>query len=263
MIVVQYSLVVHLFLPLVASCISAYLSNGQIPRKNIRMIRMFVLTLLGCLTLTTLPIYGQCYPAQTPPNCDDCKEWHTKEIIVCHAGINYYATLELCTQFALPPNPIDNPCTPDCKRALDAITWVRRICVDQNLKNLGESALLQAIIKATNLCCPDGNFLGAVIPMCTPGTDCINSLKAYCYILALPRCMNKNYITGCYESCLECKDFCMIERRYCMLNPTTCCKQWIVTCDFKEDSLACTQSCNRIWDCTADYFKGISNVCCD
>ena len=213
--------------------------------------------------VTTIVSWGQCVPPQAPPNCEDCVQWKELELTVCHAGTNYLATIEVCTQFAVPPSPIDNPCTPGCQRALDAITWVRKICVDQSLKDIGEPALLQAIVKATNLCCPKGNFLGITIPDCMSGTTCATSITAYCHVLAMPRCMKKNFSTGCYDKCLDCKDFCMIERRYCKPTPTSCCKQYFATCSYNRDEKSCATKCDREWDCGADYFKGISEVCCD
>lgn len=206
---------------------------------------------------------AQCLPPQIPADCDSCKEWKDLDLTICHGGVNYTATLEVCTQFAVPPNPIANPCTGNCTRALDAITWVRRICVDPNLKNLGEAALIQAIIKGTNLCCKNGNFLGVTIPECSVGTDCKTSIAAYCHILAMPKCTRKNYITGCYDKCTQCVEFCMVERRYCRPTPTSCCKQWKVTCNEPPSPGACELSCDRIWDCNENYFKGISDVCCD
>jgi hypothetical protein len=209
---------------------------------------------------------GQCNPTQIPPNCDDCKDWRELYLTVCHGGISYNATVEVCTQYAQPPNLIDNPCTVgpnQCARAADAITWVRSFCVDQDLKNISEQAVLQAIVKGTNLCCPNGNFLGVTIPNCDAGTTCVTSTTAYCHILAMPRCMNKNYFTGCYDQCLECKDYCMIERRYCMSSPTTCCMHSFTTCSYNPDEEQCNALCNKQWDCGADYFKGSNDDCCD
>lgn len=231
-------------------------------RQDLRLL-MAVMTLFVSHVVST---WGQCSPPQAPPNCDDCKVWNELNITVCHAGTDYNATIEVCTQFAVPPNPIDNPCTvpPDyCARAVDAITWVRSICVDQDLKDIGEPALLQAIVKGTNLCCPTGNFLGVVLPACTPGVGCKESTAAFCHILAMPRCMTKNRITGCYDKCLDCKDFCMIERRYCKPTPTSCCKHFVTTCSYNEDDTACAQFCDREWNCSANYFNGSSEVCCD
>lgn len=224
-----------------------------------------VITLI-CLFYFAPVLMAQCDPVQMPPNCDQCTDWRKMDIEVCHGGTSYTATIEMCTQFASPPNPIDNPCTlapNECARALDAITWVRSFCVDQDLKNIGESALLQAIVKGTNLCCANGNFLGVTIPACTQGYGCMTSPAAYCHILAMPRCMIKNYTTGCYDKCLKCRDFCMIERRYCRPTATSCCKAYVTTCSYNTDQGECEQSCNKIFDCSADYFKGLSNVCCD
>lgn len=134
---------------------------------------------------------GQCMPAQIPANCDDCETWEEVYLTICHQGINYNATLEVCTQFGVPPNPIDNPCTPNCDRAADAITWVRSICVDVDLKAISEEAVLQAIVKGTNLCCANGNVLGVTLPACQAGVGCASSTTAYCQILAMPRCENQ------------------------------------------------------------------------
>lgn len=210
------------------------------------------------------PLYSQCIPPQLDPDCDACLNWTKINITVCVTStLSYNATIEICTQYAVPPNPIDNPCTPNCNRAIDAITWVRSICVDQDLKDLGEPALLQAIIRGTNLCCPAGNFLNVMIPACTAEYGCETSPAAFCHILAMPRCMNKNYETGCYDKCLDCKDFCMVERRYCRPTPTTCCKHYNTTCSYREDAESCNAMCNKTWDCDLWYFKGNSNVCCN
>lgn len=208
---------------------------------------------------------AQCMPPLIPPDCDNCAPWQKYDVTVCHGSVNYTATIELCTQYAVPPYPIENPCTPGCARAVDAITWVRSFCVSQDLKNMGEGALLGAIVRNTNLCCPDIDFINVVIPECAPGYMCNKSPAAYCHILAMPRCMNNNYVTGCYEKCLDCKEFCMIERRYCKPTPTTCCKfygeAW--TCAYLEDVDECTSLCNKQFNCGADYFKGVSDACCN
>lgn len=215
--------------------------------------------------LPSIQASAQCNPVQNPPSCKQCTYDTTLYLTVCHLGTNYNATIELCTQFATPPNPIKNPCNTSmdtCARALDAITWVKSFCVDQDLKDFQEAAVIQAIIKGTNLCCATGNFLGITIPMCTSGTDCSTSPVAYCHILAMPRCMNKNYTTGCYESCTKCTNFCMVERRYCKTSETSCCKRSFATCSYKVDEAEC-ETCNKRFDCSANYFNSASSVCCD
>ena len=95
-----------------------------------------IITLI-CLFYFAPVLMAQCDPVQIAPNSDQCTDWRKMDIEVCHGGTTYTATIEMCTQFASPPNPIDNPCTlapNECARALDAITWVRSFCVDQDLK---------------------------------------------------------------------------------------------------------------------------------
>ena len=126
-----------------------------------------IITLI-CLFYFAPVLMAQCDPVQIAPNCDQCTDWRKMDIEVCHGGTTYTATIEMCTQFASPPNPIDNPCTlapNECARALDAITWVRSF--------------------------------------------------------------------------------------------------YATTCSYDPDKEECEQSCNKIFDCSVDYFKGLSNVCCD
>jgi hypothetical protein len=250
-----------------SSCTSAGIGIQRVSPRHVTMLLRMLMNVQGALLFCLLLLvvsdsYGQCSPPQIPPNCENCANWTNLDITVCHAGTNYTATVELCTQYAVPPNPIDNPCTPGCQRAADAITWVRSFCVDQDLKDISETAVLAAIVKGTNLCCPSGNFLGVTIPDCTTGQNCTTSVAAFCHILAMPRCLNKNYVTGCYEKCLDCKDFCMIERRYCRTSPTTCCKRYLVTCAYDEDPEDCPK-CNKKWNCAENYFNASSEVCCD
>jgi hypothetical protein len=204
-----------------------------------------------------------CNPVQLPPCCEKCVNEQTLYLAVCSANQTFYADVVVCTQYGVPPNPIWNPCdTVGCARAVDSITWVKSFCVDQDLKNLGEAALLSAIVRATNLCCTGSNFLGATIPNCDANTTCITSTKAFCHILAMPRCMTKNYVTGCYDKCSECKDFCMIERRYCNQGELQCCRRAFATCLYNEHpEKQCPVECNKEFECDKTYFNG-NLPCC-
>jgi len=203
-------------------------------------------------------LHGQC-STQIPPNCVCADGDKILYIDICHAGVTYQADITVCTQYATTA-PIDNPCTPDCVAGLNSITWVKKICVPPDLKNLGLLAIYQAIIRGTNLCCAKGNFLNVTLPNCTYGTNCITSADAYCHILALPRCLKKNYVTGCYEQCNGCNDYCLVERRYCMTTPTTCCKQMRTICSYNDDDV-CNQECNTTGPICKDLDD--SDVCCD
>jgi hypothetical protein len=228
-----------------------------------------LLTIVAFTSLFSLPTFAQCKgdgdtcnPVQLPPCCEECVNEQTLHLTVCHNMQNFSADVVVCTQYASSLNPIWNPCTPNCTRAVDAITWVKSFCVDQDLKDISEAAVLQAIVRATNLCCPGGNFLGVAIPNCNPNTDCFTSTVAFCHILAMPRCMNKNYLTGCYDSCTECQDFCMIERRYCKQSDLTCCRRAFATCSYDEHlGKECPGECNKQFDCSRNYFNGGGNCC--
>lgn len=222
-------------------------------RSFVGILVVVMATMIGTILAT-----AQCDPLQYPPKCEDCIDWQTVTIPLCHAGVNYTMDVVLCTQYAPLPNPIDNPCTPGCERALDAVTWVKSFCVSQSLKDLGETAVLSAIVVGTDLCC--NNFLGVTLPVCDAGTSCKLSTVAFCHQLAMPRCMNKNYVTGCYESCTQCTNFCMIERRYCKPTPETCCKEFKITCPYANETEC--QECNKRWDCEAVYFQASNSNCC-
>lgn len=199
---------------------------------------------------------------QVAPNCDNCV-YSIVEFTVCHAGQEYAAEVTLCTQYATTA-PIDNPCTPDCATGLDAITWVRSFCVDPNLKAFGVETIYAAIIQATNLCCPDGNFLGVTIPNCTPnGTNCKTSWLAFSHILALPKCLKKNYVTGCYDYCGNgCNDYCMVERRYCRQGEGgPCCRAFRVTCAYNNDG-HCATNCNPSLTFCCENLTDGGTTCC-
>jgi len=203
---------------------------------------------------------SQC-PTQAPPDCD-C-DYRVEEIEVCFANETYLAKVTMCTQYAT-TTIIDNPCTvgpnDSCKFPVDAITWIRDICVPQNLKNQGLLAIYNAIIRGTNLCC--NNFIGATIPNCQTGKDCVTSAFAYCHLVMLPKCLNKNYLTGCYDYCGNgCNNYCVVDRRYCMQTPTTCCMYGRLVCEY-QDSLPCNQNCNTYFD-QCDLLTYSTTLCCD
>lgn len=217
----------------------------------------FACCMLFVLVSLTQTALSQC--EQEPPDCD-C-DYTVQEFKICIGGTSYTGQLEICTQTPK-THLIDNPCTVQpnpCDRAINSIIWVRRICVDQALKNMGMLAIYNAVIAGTNLCC--NNFIGAAIPNCSAGTTCKTSPNAYCHLLMLPKCTTKNFINGCYEYCGNgCDDFCVVERRYCMMTPTTCCMEFIGVCEYNSDD-KCTQNCTTPFD-QCEYLVGSSVGCC-
>jgi hypothetical protein len=219
---------------------------------------MKYLLLLTLFVILSLTIRAQCKEDELDCNCT----YTTREIKICFAGTSYNAEIEMCTQTAT-TQLIDNPCAGYCARPVNSVTWVRRICVDQDLKNQGMLAIYNAIVAGTNLCC--NNFIGATIPFCDPWTDCKTSTTAYCHLLMLPKCTTKNFVTGCYEYCDNgCNDYCVVERRYCMMNATTCCMNLIPhvapPCEFASDD-ECNQGCTTPFDQCASLTSS-SQTCC-
>lgn len=233
--------------------------SNTVKEKYVSPSLRFIVPVLGILFFTYTTASGQCNPPQEAPDCNDCVA-QKYDITICHGNTNYQAHVVICTQYA-GTLPLDNPCTPNCDRAVDAISWVREICVPQALKDLGLTAIYAAIVRGTNLCCND--FLGAkpAWPFCSSGSTCKTSTTAYCHILALPKCLRKDYVNGCYYSCQEkCQDYCMIERRYCKFSPTECCSALMDICDFNNDSQCTGSSCNVQFDnCSALT----TELCCD
>jgi len=204
--------------------------------------RLLILVATGVLLLcqvgqTTAQPWTQC-PMQDPPYCC-CLVERAREvnITICHLGVNYTASVTLCTQFAT-GRLIDNPCTPtDCGRGVNSITWVKEICCNEmkDLLNPNQALALiySALIKATNLCCSPVDFITDPcnplfcpvnpcdplictvpqwsIPNCDSDKECQpglknSSLASYCHILALPKCVYKNRNEtdpkyGCYQFC--------------------------------------------------------------
>jgi len=191
----------------------------------------------------------QC-PKQMPLDCD-CEGVQT-DFTICFAGTNYTASVWMCTQYASSSTLIDNPCTAggglDCNYGVNAITWIKRICVPQELKNQGLTAIYQAIIRGTDLCC--NNILGVTLPNCGIGNTCTNltNNNVYCHILALPKCLDKHYDAPfCYYACdNSCARHCFVERRYCRTSPVDCCSFQRTVCE--GDNTACTGECNTYFD---------------
>jgi len=169
------------------------------------MIHSKLLTRFLCLLIVSMGIRSQAIAqdatcehtvnqcgTQSPLHCD-CAGTET-EFTICHAGTNYIATVWLCSQSATTAL-IDNPCTSvypsECDYAVNSVSWIKKICVPQALKNMGLLAIYQAIINGTDLCC--NNFLGVTIPKCNTGTICATPTNTgvYCHILALPKCLKR------------------------------------------------------------------------
>jgi|GEM_PF-1542426 hypothetical protein len=189
---------------------------------------------------------------QTPIQCECVGTEY--EFKVCHAGTEYIANVWMCTQQAVPPTPLDNPCTVppnECAFPINSITWVKKICVPQELKDQNLTAVYQAIIRGTDLCCY--NFIGATIPACNAGARCSDPTNPgiYCHVLALPKCLSKNFSTGCYTSCDNggnCANHCFIERRYCKETPTSCCSFVRSICEGVNDPPCTGGSCNVVFN---------------
>ncbi len=215
------------------------------------------ITVIMLSLLLSRSAYGQCESPpnqctiQTPLECDCAGTEY--EFTICHGGTDYTATVWMCTQHATAPIPIDNPCTIpplECDYAVNSVTWIKKICVPQALKNLGIESIYQAIIRGTDLCC--FNFLGVTIPKCNTGTTCatLTNSSIYCHILALPKCLYKDHITGCYTACdngANCSHHCFVERRYCRQTPTSCCSYLRTICEGANE-VQCSGSCNVTFD---------------
>jgi hypothetical protein len=168
-----------------------------------------ILILLICFQSKML---AQCN-GQDAPECNCAVELQqVVNLTVCINQVDYPITLTVCNQFPN-PNAIRNPCT-NCTRPLDAITWVKKICLPPALLSVPLDIIYPAIVCATNLC-TNHSLIGPIdFPQCefNPSYPC-NTLAPYCHALALPRCVK--LVGLCYEVCNTQCSYCIIWRDYC------------------------------------------------
>lgn len=176
-------------------------------------------------------------PGQDPYNCNGCTQDSVYRFRVCIGPVTDTIDVTMCTQFAT-NQYISNPCA-NCIRPLDAITWVRKVCVPPSLATVGIDTIYRAIVKATSLCCSQ-KYIAAAIPLCGPGVDTCNLVSnAYCHVVGLPKCVVR--YGNCWQPCDgNCKDLCYVERRYCMASSGSCSECTRVTCGTQE---VCKQGC--------------------
>lgn len=176
-------------------------------------------------------------PGQDPYNCNGCTQDSVYRFRVCIGPVTDTIDVTLCTQFAT-NQYISNPCT-NCTLPLDALTWVRKVCVPPSLATVGIDTIYRAIVKATSLCCSQ-QFIAAVIPPCGPGVDTCNPYSnAYCHAVGFPRCVAR--VGNCWQPCKEsCRDLCYVQRRYCVSASGNCSECTTISCSKGE---ACSQEC--------------------
>lgn len=177
-------------------------------------------------------------------------------ITICLAGVNYNITLSICDQRPN-PNLIKNPCRNDCTRPLDAITWVRKICLPNQLLQTPLEDIYPAIICATNLCNTTALLGPITIPPCdhNPTLPC-NTLQPFCHAIALPTCVKLN--GNCFETCdIYCR-YCVIQRDYCRDASMNCWACNALYCSYTNvPEYACPSSCLQV-ECS--WWQGI--FCC-
>lgn len=196
--------------------------------------------------------YAQCN-GQDPLNCY-CEDTIAYTLNLCVSKFDGSpetygsATIYVCNQFAN-PNLIVNPCT-NCTEPVDAVTWVNKICVSPELATTPYADLLPAIICAASLC-KNPNFLGVVIPACTPpGVDSCQFDNPYCHLLSFPRCVRRS--GNCWENCSPgCTNRCIVWRKYCTQPGSGC---WVCSLTFTCTYLVpnpdvCPEGCEQLVDC--------------
>ncbi len=151
-------------------------------------------------------------PGQDPYNCNGCTQDSVYRFRVCIGPVTDTIDVTICTQFAT-NQYISNPCR-NCVLPLDAISWVRKVCVPPALYLVSIDSIYRAILKATSLCCSN-QFIPATIRSCDPGPDpCSFTSNAYCHVLGLPNCVKRE--GNCWIPCeSNCDKMCYVERRYC------------------------------------------------
>lgn len=174
------------------------------------LLSSIVLTTLW-LAFTTSMAQTGC-PGQDPYNCNGCTKDSTYRFRVCIGPVTDTIDVTMCTQFAT-TQYISNPCT-NCTRPLDAITWVRKVCVPSSLALVSIDSIYQAILKATSLCCSN-QYIPATIRNCDPGMGpCLSVDSIYCHMTAFPNCVKRE--GNCWLPCENnCNKLCYVERRYC------------------------------------------------
>lgn len=207
---------------------------------------LLTLSFIGMLAcIMPITIQAQCN-GQDSLNCQFPLPNFTCDYIICVDGTDYDITIEYNRQ--LPTTGyITNPCTkPGCNRALDQVSWIRRICVPPAIQNIAAEKIYNGIIRATNLC--TDTCFGATIPDCSiPSTGpCLSpsaSVDAYCHIIAFPRCYR--WIAGCIEVCNEaaCEQYCFAEWRYC--NQGGNCTQCFITVCDHHSFIQCPHECSK------------------
>lgn len=196
----------------------------------------FIATAAFWAATTSLNAQSGC-PGQDPYNCNGCTKDSIYRFRVCIGPVTDTIDVTMCTQYAT-NQLISNPCT-NCTRPLDAITWVRKVCVPPSLTAVGIDTIYRAIVKATSLCCLQG-YIPAAIPPCGPGVDtCSPFSNAYCHVVGLPSCVSRS--GNCWQSCTDrCRDLCYVERRYCRTPSGACSECSRIYCKRQAD---CPQGC--------------------
>jgi|LakMenE01Jun11ns_1017448.scaffolds.fasta_scaffold9761865_2 hypothetical protein len=208
-------------------------------KNALKLIAVFVVSLLG-LSISATAQTG--CPGQDPYNCAGCTNDSTYRFRVCIGPVTDTIDVTMCTQFAT-TQLVSNPCT-NCTRPLDAITWVRRVCVPPSLALVSIDTIYRAIIARTSLCCGTP-FIPAAFPKCDSITGTCNPIQGvYCHIVALPKCIVR--IGNCWQPCTQqCRDFCYVERRYCRATSGACTPCSSVVCSTPDP---CSQGCTIV-DC--------------
>jgi len=189
-----------------------------------------------CLLSSTATAQTGC-TGQDPYDCAGCTRDSTYRLRVCIGPVTDSIDITMCTQIAT-SQYISNPCT-NCQRPLDAITWVRKVCVPPSLSLVSIDTIYRAVMAATSLCC-GSPFIPATIPQCdSSGSACNTVQGVYCHVLGLPKCMVR--VGNCWQPCRQqCRDFCYVERRYCKSASGSCTQCTIGICSTAEQ---CTQQC--------------------
>ena len=176
----------------------------------------FFLTLLIAIFMCA-PTSSEACIGQDDLNCN-CENELSCMDTICIAGTYYPITINYCLQTPVNNTYIMNPCaSPPCSNPLDAVTWIKSICIPIGLQTTPIKDIYNAILCKINLCdtaCLVGG--GANIPTCNPGPDCNSTLTGvYCHVVSFPNCVQLT--GGCIVPCNanNCQQYCFAWWQYC------------------------------------------------
>lgn len=201
---------------------------------------------IATFALTTRSFSLEPYYDVDPINCLGCGPDVTYRFRVCIGNVMDSIDVTMCTQYA-GSQFIQSPCPSDTL-PLNAVSFIRNICVPPSLATVSIDTIYRAVIKATSLCCFHP-FLPVIVPPCInqgPKDSCVSSISAYCHALAMPRCMH--LVTNCWQPCGQpCAALCYLTRRYCTITDSNgvfckdCTRSYC-----QSGNVQCQQPCQEI-----------------